>query len=141
MHESAAISIYLGPNKPLLLIAYSSAMSTTQWQIHRIGGITFLSKKIVILPYILKKKEKKKSALCFLILYFFSDFFQWYRCKKSHFSSHKASFIFGEKNESCNSAIERQGFPCNPTNTILCISKDISIWPKLILRMVLGLDN
>lgn len=56
MHESAAISIYLGPNKPLLLIAYSSAMSTTQWQIHRIGGITFLSKKIVTSLHFEKKK-------------------------------------------------------------------------------------
>ena len=72
MHESAAISIYLGPNKPLLLIAYSSAMSTTQWQIHRIGGITFLSKKIVILPYILKKE-----LFVFLSFTFFLIFFQW----------------------------------------------------------------
>ena len=71
MHESAAISIYLGPNKPLLLIAYSSAMSTTQWQIHRIGGITFLSKKIVILPYILKKKEEKNLLFVFLSFTFF----------------------------------------------------------------------
>ena len=95
MHESAAISIYLGPNKPLLLIAYSSAMSTAQWQIHRIGGITFLSKKIVLLPYILKNKKKMFSLFAYPFL-----------ARKVIILQIKQVFSL-EKNEFCIPAIEQ----------------------------------